>query len=359
MGRPQLSLTNFVDVFDRQDLFEILDNQRVLELSQLGGGGFSEVATLSRATGIQQRRILRPGIAPLDLAVNVCEELRRDCDFSWSDCPAVLLCHSHVDSDRSVNLAAELADHLGLPASRVHGFNLGCAGFLKLMSRGASVAAECGPGRHVPLISVEVPEQWHDAADKAFCGIVAAGATATTIWDGPGHRILGCEAREVPISLDKRFGRDLFTQDFCEGFDFHGRPQTREVMHMDGEAVFVNGVELMLEATRNAAQLAEEHGRGQEVITIPHQPSGKLLRTLIAAGRMEMPDIKFLNNLPDFGNTLSSTIPTVLARIEDVAARNDIPAPKSGDALLLTAAGICMSQRADHMTQGYAAIEWA
>lgn len=359
MDRPQLSLTHFVDVFDRQDLFEILDNQRVLELSQLGGGGFSEVSTLSRATGIRQRRILRPGIAPLDLAVSVCEELRRASDLSWSDCPALLLCHSHVDPDRSAALAAELAEHLGLPADRVHGFNLGCAGFLKLIARGAKIAAEAGPGRHVPLVSVEVPEQWHDAADKAFCGIVSAGATATTIWSGPGHRLLGCDAREVPIAADKRFGRDLFTQDFCEGFDFHGRPQTREVMHMDGEAVFLNGVELMLEATRNAADIATQDGSGRKLLAIPHQPSGKLLRTLIAAGRLELPDVAFLNNLPDFGNTLSATIPTVLARIEDVADRNKIAAPAPGDAVLLTAAGISMGQRADHMTQGYAAIRWA
>ena len=162
----------------------------------------------------------------------------------------------------------------------------------------------------------------------------------------------------MPIDSEKRFGRDLFTQDFCEGFDFQGRPQTREVMHMDGEAVFLNGVELMLAASREAARFVQSE-EGQQLLTIPHQPSGKLLRTLIATGRMEQPDVRFVNNLPDFGNTLSSTIPTVLARIEEVAEQNEIAVPNAGDPLLLTAAGICMSRRADHMTQGYAAIEWA
>lgn len=359
MDRPYnaLALTDFVDVFDREDLYELIDNQRVLELSQLGGGGFTELATLKRATGIRQRRILRPGIAPIDLAIAVAEQLRRQCDLTWSDCPAVLVCHSHVDPNRCHEIAAALAEELGVPESRVTGFNLGCAGFLRLIQEGAKIAEDAGPGQHVPLISVEVPEQWHDAADKAFCGIVSAGATGTTIRKGDlGHRLLGWHADEIPIPLDKRFGRKLFTLDACEGFDFRGDPQTREVMHMDGESVFLNGVELMLDACRKALEMA---GCGDDpALAIPHQPSGKLLRTLIATAKLDLPQVKFLNNLPDYGNTLSSTIPTVLSRIDEVTACNEASVPQEGDKVLLTAAGICMSNRSDHMTQGYAALEW-
>ena len=351
MDRPYIehfSLTEFVDVFDRQDLYEILDNSRILELSQLGGRGFSEVATLSRATGIRQRRILRPGIAPIDLAVAVAEQLQRECEFAWKDCPAILLCHSHVDPNRCKELAAELAEQLGVPESRIQGFNLGCAGFLRLIQEGAKIAADALPHQHVPLISVEVPEQWHDAADKAFCGIVSAGATATTLRKGPGgHRLLGFHAAEVPIPDEKRFGRELFTQEFCEGFDFRGYPQTREVMHMDGEAVFLNGVELMLDACQKALELADVDGG--KVLAVPHQPSGKLLRTLIAAGRLELPDVHFLNNLPDYGNTLSCSIPTVLSRMEDVAHCNEVAEPQAGDKVLVTAAGICMSLSLIHI----------
>lgn len=357
MDRPQLALTEFVDVYDRLDLFEILDNERVLELSRLGGGGFSGVTNLQRSTGIRHRRILRPGIAAIDVATALSDELRRTSDFSWGDCPAVLLCHSHVDPERSRQLAVELADHLRIRPERVRGFNLGCGGFLKLIAEGAELAQAAGRGCRVPLISVEVPEEWHDAADKAFCGIVSAGAAATTIRVGAGHRLLGWDCREVHIPPEKRNGnRDLFTKVHCDGFDFRGQPQAREVMHMDGESVFINGVELMLEGCRKAWELAgspEDH-----VIAVPHQPSGKLLRTLIAAARLELPTIRFLNNLPDFGNTLSSTIPTALARIEDVSRNNEVNAPQPGDTILLTAAGICMTQRSDHMTQGYAALAW-
>ena len=59
-----------------------------------------------------------------------------------------------------------------------------------------------------------------------------------------------------------------------------------------------------------------------------------------------------------FVNTLSSTIPIALSRVEEVADANGCSAPSKGDVVLLTAAGICMTRKPDHMTQGYAAIEW-
>lgn len=357
MASPQLALTQFVDVSDRQDLFEILDNQRVLELSRLGGGGFSGVATLRRSTGIEQRRILRPGVATFDVTVAVAESLQRESGFDWRDCPAVLLCHSHVEPDRADQLALDFAAHFDLNPSRVRGFNLGCGGFTKLIAEGADISEAYPSKTPIPLISVEVPEQWHDAADKAFCGIVSAGAAATTMWRGPGHRLLNWDCREVYVPPEARNGgRSLFTKELCEGFDFRGRPLTREVMHMDGESVFINGVELMLEACSRAWQAAGSPT--ERVIAVPHQPSGKLLKTLIAAAKLELPGIQFVNNLPGFGNTLSSTIPTALARIEEVCRHNEVSAPRPGDTVLLTAAGICMAKRSDHMTQGYAALAW-
>ena len=121
--------------------------------------------------------------------------------------------------------------------------------------------------------------------------------------------------------------------------------------------VFINGVELMLAACMEAYEIAGA-AQARRVIGVPHQPSGKLLKTLIAAARKDLPDVEFLNNLPGFGNTLSSTIPTVLSRMEEVTLCNERPTPETGDVLLLPAAGICMERRDDHMTQGYAAISW-
>ena len=247
---------------------------------------------------------------------------------------------------------------MDLPASRVHGFNLGCAGFLRLICEGAQIARDAGPLRHVPLISVEVPEQWHDAADKAFCGIVSAGATATTVWQGPGHRLIDFSAAPVFVPPENRYGgRPLFEKVFCEGFDFRGCAQTREVMHMDGESVFINGVELMLEAAAQALSAADV-ADDERVLAVPHQPSGKLLKTLIATAKIDLPQVQFLNNLPDYGNTLSSSIPTVLSRMEHVAACNEVDGPAPGDKVLLAAAGICMAKHRDHMTQGFATLEW-
>ena len=73
-----LGLTAAVDVFDDEALFQPLNNEDVLGLSQLGGAdGFSGTAAILRSTGISQRRVLRAGVAPIDLAIAVCRKLEQ------------------------------------------------------------------------------------------------------------------------------------------------------------------------------------------------------------------------------------------------------------------------------------------
>ena len=71
-----LGLSTVVDVFDHEDLFETLDNVDVLKLSRLGGAaGFSGINAIMKSTGVSHRRLLRKGVAPIDLAVAVCRKL--------------------------------------------------------------------------------------------------------------------------------------------------------------------------------------------------------------------------------------------------------------------------------------------
>ena len=68
-GRADIGLSTIVDVFDRSELFEELNNQQVLRLSQLGGNdGFASTKNILRSTGIAMRRLLAPGVSAADLA---------------------------------------------------------------------------------------------------------------------------------------------------------------------------------------------------------------------------------------------------------------------------------------------------
>jgi len=348
-----------VDIFDQEDLFDTLDNQRILELSQLGGNaGFSGTKAILRSTGISQRRLLSEGVAPIDLAMRVARKLEQVASCSLSDFDHILLCHSHVDPHACVKLAAELSERMSIETDAITPFNHGCAGFLKLMTEASLLLENCEPDAKVALISVETPELWHDAADRLFCGIVSAGATAGVVEVGGGLPLNSIQSEDFRIPSERRPNPDpLFKKETTDVFDFHGNPCHRKVMRMNAEPVFLNGIELMLDNLR-AALLSIEHSPEQRIVVAPHQPSGKLLKALVAAAKTEFPDLEFLNNLEFYGNTISSSVPTLVSRLDEVMARNELAPLRDGDHLILLAAGICMNEINDHMSAGHACLKW-
>lgn len=355
-----LGLTAAVDVFDDQALFQPLNNEDVLGLSQLGGAdGFSGTAAILRSTGISQRRVLRAGVAPIDLAIAVCRKLEQISASSLREFGHILLCHSHVDPTACEQLAARMSARLGLAPNSISAFNHGCSGFLKLMTEGSLLLEDSEPGAKVALVSIETPEFWHDASDRLFCGLVSAGATAAVMEVGAeGLPISSVKSDDFRIPADRRPNPEpLFSIETGDFFDFHGNPSHRQVMRMNAEPVFLNGIELMLDSLRSAL-MSIDRRHGERVIVAPHQPSGKLLKALIAAAKLEFPEIELLNNLEFYGNTISSSVPTLVSRFEEVLQRNNVEPPRDGDHIILLAAGICMNEINDHMSAGYACMKW-
>ncbi|MCA9057096.1 MAG: hypothetical protein KDA96_23175 [Planctomycetaceae bacterium] len=354
-----LGVTCVVDVFDQTDLFDLIDNERVTELSCLGGrAGFSNAENVRKATGISVRRILRPHVSVLDLADAICRRLQDTSGITLSEFGTILLCHSGTDSSACQRLARDIEQKFGLPPQSIQAFNHGCSGFLKLLHAG-TIALDSDPAAEpVALLSVETPETWHDASDRLFCGIVSAGATAVVLEAGRGLPISMVHADNYRIPADRRLNADpLFRQDSTEVFCFRGNPCQRTVMRMNAEPVFLNGIELMLEQLREAIAVLQPDP-GRRVIVLPHQPSGKLLKALIAAATAEFPNVEFLNNLDQFGNTISSTIPTMLARLPEVMAANGRPPIGADDYIIMLAAGICMDDIESNMAAGFASLQW-
>ena len=355
----KIGLSTIVDVFDRADLFELLDNEAVLKLSQLGGNaGFRDAAAIRRSTGITTRRRLREGVQPIDVAVAICRRLEAVSGCPMGEFDAVLLCHSNTDSHACVRLAHALSQELGLSSEAIAAFNHGCSGFIKLVPEGTMLLDSLDRKGRVALISVETPEFWHDGADRLFCGIVSAGATAAVLETGRGLPVGASRSDDFQIPPDRRLNADpLFQMETADVFDFRGEPCHRTVMRMNAEPVFINGIELMLDNLR-AAMLSIDRQPGQRVIVAPHQPSGKLLRALIAAAVMEFPDVEFLNNLESYGNTISSSVPTLMSRFDEVLALNKLEPLRDDDHIILLAAGICMTNIADRMAAGHTCLQW-
>jgi len=356
---PPIGLSAVVDVFDDVRLFEELDNDRILQLSRMGGGGgFSSVENIRRSTGVSIRRLLAQGTSGVDLAVALCHRLQEVTQISLHEFSAILLCHSHTDETACSRMAEELCRRMQLPAGSVQPVNYGCSGFLKLLHDGAWILDSSPRGSSVALLSVETPEIWHDAADRLFCGIVSAGATAAVLQHGGGMPLSVIRSDDFDIPAERRINDGpLFRKDTADVVSFHGDSLVRTVMRMNSEPVFLNGIELMLNNLR-AAMVSIEREPGQRVVVAPHQPSGKLLRALIAAARIEFPDLEFLNNLDRYGNMISSSVPTLLSRLPEVLQANDLLPLREGDHLILLAAGICMRKIDDHMSGGHACLQW-
>lgn len=351
---------NVVDVFDCAEIFRPLDNDDVLKLSQLGGAsGFSGTAAIKRSTGITQRRLLCDNVEPIDLALAVCRKLEEVSESTMGEFAHVLLCHSHTDATACEQLATRISARLGLSPSSVSAFNHGCSGFLKLMTEGSLLLENSPPGTRVALLSVETPEYWHDASDRLFCGIVSAGATAAILEvSEEGLPVSIVKSDDFLIPADRRPNPEpLFSKETSDVFDFNGQPCHREVMRMNAEPVFLNGIELMLENLRSALTGIEREP-GERVVVAPHQPSGKLLKALVATAKLEFPGIEFLNNLEFYGNTISSSVPTLVSRMDEVLQANELQPLKDGDHVILLAAGICMNEINNHMSAGHACLKW-
>jgi len=157
--QPHIGLSAVVDVFDRTDLFQTIDNQAILELSRLGENrGFSGIDTIRRSTGVEVRRILAGNVSSLDLAEAICLQLQSATQTSLQDFSRILLCHSGTDDTACASLSEFLRERFRLRSGQIHAANHGCSGFLRLMQDGV-LHLEGSPGEErIALLSIETPE---------------------------------------------------------------------------------------------------------------------------------------------------------------------------------------------------------
>ncbi len=357
MSRNLLSLAEFVQVSESEELFEFLDNEAILELCQLGNtNAFRSSQQIERSTGVRLRRILQRDVTVVDVAMALCQKIEEKHSLNWQHCGAIGLCYSHIDSNAAQELACHLASYLAVPVDRFFTINGGCCGFLELLHQGEQKLQTNKVNGPVPLLCVETPETWHDASDRLFCGIVSAGAAGTILSSGgSGHRLLQLQHQHEYIPPEQRNGGEpLFQKRNDIVTTFRGAREQRTVMSMNAEAVFCSGIEAMLDESQ-AGMLAATKVRR---VILPHQPSGKMLRAMVDISREQRGSTPMLIHLEVGGNMLSATIPTLLAKLDEVLAINNELPLLEGDQVIITAAGISMPQMSDHLSRGHALIEW-
>jgi len=273
-------------------------------------------------TGIRERRVVAEGETALDLGIAAAQKLIGSgaCDPRSVD--FVIFCSQAGDYILPAS-ACILQDRLGLPISTgALDINLGCSGFVYGLSLASGLIA-AGSARNVLLVTADTYSKYINKADRSVRTLFGDGAAATLISavgeDSPsriGPFVFGTDGRGAKDLIVEAGGFRLpATPDVClEEEDRHGNRRGRHNLYMNGGNVMAF---TLREVPRTFRQLLDRSGTSPEDYDyiVLHQANKFMLDAL--AKKLPVPAEKIPRLYEDIGNTVSSTIPFVLAGLQD------------------------------------------
>jgi 3-oxoacyl-[acyl-carrier-protein] synthase-3 len=299
-------------------------------------------------TGIRERRIAAPDETAGDLAFAAADKLlardpalREEIDF-------LILCTQAPDyvlPTTACVLQSRLGLRTGIGALDV---NLGCSGFVYCLSLAAGLIA-LGAAKSVLLLTADTYSKYINERDKSVRTLFGDGAAATLVRaGGAGTARIG----PFRFGTDGRGARDLMVetggfrrprcaQSGVEKSDRSGNTRSADNLYMDGARVMsftLREVPRIFEAVLAAAGTTE----AQVDYVVLHQANRFMLDTL--QQKLGLPDDKVPRLYEEIGNTVSSTIPFVLAKMMDTGQM----APESR--IILIGFGVGLSWAAASIT---------
>lgn len=268
-------------------------------------------------TGIRERRIAAPDETAGDLAAHAAEKLFAQGACAREEVDFLILCTQAPDYVLPTT-ACLLQDRLGLER-RVGALdvNLGCSGFVYGLALGAGLIA-AGAARTVLLLTADTYSKFIHAGDKSVRTLFGDGAAATLIVADPtGEASIG----PFVFGTDGAGGKDLIVE--AGGFrtprdagtglvaeDAGGNSRSREHLFMHGANVMNFSLR---EVPRTFARLLALAGATAADVdhVVLHQANKFMLDAL--QRKLGLPADKVPRRYEDVGNTVSSTIPFVLA----------------------------------------------
>ncbi len=298
----------------------VLDNQ---ELARLYPEWTAE--QIEQKTGIRRRHIAAPDETSADMAVQAAKRLfaRGKGDPSLVD--FVILCTESPDYFLPPS-ACTIQDRLGIPKrAGALDYNLACSGFVY----GLAVAkglVETGSAKNVLLLTAETYSKFMHPQDKSVRTLFGDAAAATLVGvaagdgDGPliGPFVFGTDGSRGGDLIVKAGGMRVRGESKEAGPDAAFPPG---YLHMDGPAIFSFTLREVPNAVR--ALLSQAECAPQDVdLYVFHQANAFMLEAL--RKQLAIPRERFVVDLTEKGNTVSSTIPIALL---DAQARGQFQAP--------------------------------
>lgn len=269
-------------------------------------------------TGVLTRRISREDETAADLAYQACINLFNSGAISCKEIDMLLLCTQSPDYFLPTT-ACTLQHRLNLPQTAgAFDFNLGCSGYIY----GLGIAKgfiESGQCKNVILVTSDTYTKYIHPRDKSVRTIFGDGATATHLCirascsDHLASFVYGTngEGASNLIVPTGAMRKERTPESAVEYSDESGNVRTGDNLYMNGAEIYaftLKAVPSLIQEVLNKAAL--------ELLDINyfvfHQANAYMLESL--RKKISIPAEKFLIDMEDIGNTVSSTIPTVIER---------------------------------------------
>lgn len=268
--------------------------------------------------GMAERYILADGETGVSLSVAACRKLL-DGRAGLLGKVGLLVCVTQNPDRRIPHNAPSIAQELGLPSSTASfDISLGCSGYVYAVEIVEGFLARCGIDNAIlvtcdPYSRIIAAEDRHancvfgDAATATW--IRASGTRSLTLatdfgTDGAGAAAISIPAGGAALPFVSVNGHGAVAH--------HERDDLR--LHMDGRAVYnfvLNRVPASIEACLSRASCSltlVDH-------FVLHQGSAFMLDAV--ARKLGLPPQRLARNMSRYGNTVSSSIPLLLAELDE------------------------------------------
>jgi len=297
----------------------------VLSNEELAGiyTGWSAEKILAK-TGIRERRIAADGETAADMATRAAANLFSSGAIAPDDIDFIIFCTQAPDYILPTS-ACIIQHALGIPKSAgAVDINLGCSGFVYALSLANGLIAS-GSARNVLVLTADTYSKFIHPLDKSVRTLFGDAATATVVsatqaagksigpfifgTDGSGAKHLIVE------SGGSRVKRSAETA--LETEDASGNVRSRDNLYMDGSAVMAF---TLREVPRVVSALLDRTGLTRDDVDafVLHQANRFMLDAL--RKKLDVSEGKLPIRMELVGNTVSSTIPLVLAEMFDNGA---------------------------------------
>jgi 3-oxoacyl-[acyl-carrier-protein] synthase-3 len=277
--------------------------------------GVGSVARLAGKTGIEERRVAADDELTSDLAVAAVEKL---CDEHGVDARSIdylLICTQTPDHPMPTT-ACIVHGRLGLRLDTgAIDIGMGCSGYIYGLGL-ATGLIESGQASNVVLVTADTVTKYINPRNKQLRTIFGDGAAATLISGRPGQAGLGAFTYGsdgsgahhllVPHGGLADPGRLAPGTDFDSDIGSNGYD-----MHMDGADVFTFTLRVVPEVVEDALRKSSLE-RDDIDLFVFHQANAFMLAAL--RDKIGIDEERFVVDMTETGNTMSSTIPIALAR---------------------------------------------